>query len=134
MIRLPFYAAAVSRSPTWPALVILPIAAIVRSTPLSLRSRNPIGALAAVLRRPVLGRLAWARLFADVARMTSQVIWTFSSTVRFGWSTAQVGAVMAAGALAGVVFGPAVGPLVRRLGDKRAAYSALTMDLAHRTA
>ena len=123
-VRLPFYAAAgLAFANVAYGWFILPESRPGdRSTPLSLRVANPIGALAAVLRRPVLGRLAWARLFADVARMTSQVIWTFFVTVRFGWSTAQVGAVMAAGALAGVVFqARAVGPLVRRLGDKRAA-------------
>ncbi|MFC4997993.1 MFS transporter [Dactylosporangium cerinum] len=123
-VRLPFYAAAglAFANVAYGWLILPESRPGDRTTPLTLRVANPVGALAAVLRRPVLGRLAWARLCADVARMTSQVIWTFFVTVRFGWSTAQVGTVMAAGALAGVLFqARAVGPLVRWLGDKRAA-------------
>jgi DHA1 family tetracycline resistance protein-like MFS transporter len=93
-----------------------------RTTTLALRTVNPVTALAAVLRRPVAGRLTLARFGADVARMTHQVIWTFFVAYRFGWSTAQVGLAMAGGALAGaLVQARATGPLVRRLGDRRTA-------------
>jgi MFS transporter, DHA1 family, tetracycline resistance protein len=93
-----------------------------RTTPLTLRMANPVGAIVAVLRRPVLGRLAHARLHADIARMTHQSTWAFFLTHRFAWSTAHVGVVMAAGALAGAAFqARATGPIVARLGDKRAA-------------
>jgi DHA1 family tetracycline resistance protein-like MFS transporter len=123
-VRLPFYAAAALAfgNVAYGRLILPESRPGDRSTPLSLRVANPVGALAAVLRRPMLGRLAWARLCADVARMTGQVIWTFFVTVQFAWGTAQVGATMAAGALAGVAFQARLaGPLVRRLGDKRAA-------------
>jgi DHA1 family tetracycline resistance protein-like MFS transporter len=101
------------------------------TTPLTLRMANPVGAIAAVVRRPVLGRLAYARFCADVARMTHQSIWTFFLTYRFSWSTAHVGVVMAAGALAGAVFqARAVGPVVRRLGDKRAAVAGSLVGVA----
>ncbi len=70
----------------------------------------------------MLGRLAYARLCADVARMTHQSTWTFFLTHQFAWGTARIGTVLAAGALAGALFqAGAVGPVVRRLGDKRAA-------------
>ncbi|MDG4823358.1 MFS transporter [Asanoa sp. WMMD1127] len=93
-----------------------------RTTPLRPNVANPLGAIAAVLRRPVLGRLTVARFCADVARMTHQSMWTFFVTCQFAWTTAQVGVTMAAGALAGAAFqARAVGPVVRRLGDRRAA-------------
>jgi DHA1 family tetracycline resistance protein-like MFS transporter len=102
-----------------------------RTTALSLQVANPIGALATVLRRPVLGRLASARFCADVARMTNQVIWTFFVTYQFAWSTAHVGIAMAAGALVGVAFqARLVGPTVRWLGDKRAAVLGSTLGVA----
>lgn len=92
------------------------------TTPLTLRAANPVGAVVALLRRPVLGRLALARLCSDIARMTFQSTWVFFLTHRFGWSTAQVGVVMAANAVAGAVFqARATGPIVARLGDRRAA-------------
>jgi MFS transporter, DHA1 family, tetracycline resistance protein len=54
--------------------------------------------------------------------MTHQVIWTFFVAYQFAWNTAHVGITLAAGALARVAFqAGAVGPLARRLGDKRAA-------------
>ncbi|MFC7529612.1 MFS transporter [Actinoplanes sp. GCM10030250] len=123
-VRLPFFAAAaLSFAGVAYGWLVLPESRPGdRSTRLTLRAANPIGAIAVVLRRPVLGRLAYARLCADVARMIHQSTWTFFVTVQFAWNTAQVGAVMAAGALAGAVFqARAVGPIVRRLGDRRAA-------------
>lgn len=93
-----------------------------RSVRLSLRTANPVGAIVVVLRRPVLGRLVYARLCADIARMTQQSVWTFFLAYRFGFGTAQVGLVMAVSALAGALFqARAVGPVVRGLGDRRAA-------------
>ncbi len=123
-VRLPFYAAAglAFANVAYGWLILPESRPGDRRTPLTLRVANPVGAIATVLRRPELGRLAGARFLADVARMTGQVSWTFFVTVQFAWSTAQVGAVMAAGALAGVVFqARLVGPLVLLLGDKRAA-------------
>jgi MFS transporter, DHA1 family, tetracycline resistance protein len=102
-----------------------------RTTPLTLRMANPVGAIVEVLRRPVLGRLAHARFCADVARMTQQSTWTFFLTYRFGWNTAHVGVVMAAGALAGAAFqARALGPIVDRLGDKRAAVAGGVIGVA----
>jgi DHA1 family tetracycline resistance protein-like MFS transporter len=91
-----------------------------RSTPIVFE--RPFGALATVLRRPVLGRLAAARFCSDIARNVHQALWTFLVMVQLAWGTARTGLVMAAGALAGALFAArAIGPVVRRLGDKRAA-------------
>jgi MFS transporter, DHA1 family, tetracycline resistance protein len=131
-VRLPFYAAAgLAFANVAYGLLVLPESRRGdRTTPLTLRVANPVGALAAVLRRPVLGRLTLARFASDIARMTHQVTWAFFLTYRFGWSTAQVGATMAAGALAGVVFQTrAVGPVVRLLGDKRAAVAGSALGV-----
>ncbi|MEV6845901.1 MFS transporter [Actinoplanes sp. NPDC051411] len=91
-----------------------------RITPIGFHS--PFGALSAVLRRPVLGRLAAARFCSDIARNVQQALWTFLVTFQLGWGTARTGLVMAVGALAGALFSArAIGPVVRVLGDKRAA-------------
>jgi DHA1 family tetracycline resistance protein-like MFS transporter len=123
-VRLPFYAAAglAFANVAYGYLILPESRRGDRTTPLSLRAANPIGSLAGVLRRPVLGRLTLARFCADIARMTSQVTWTFFVTFQFSWSTAHVGITMAGGALAGAAFqARAVGPAVRWLGDRRAA-------------
>ncbi|GAA2377210.1 MFS transporter [Dactylosporangium salmoneum] len=120
-VRLPFVAAAaLALANVAYGLFVLPESRPGdRTTALSAR---PAFAVLDVLRRPVLGRLALARGAADVARITGQVLWTFLVVHRFGWSTAHLGLVMAASALAGALFQAlATGPVVRRLGDRRAA-------------
>jgi DHA1 family tetracycline resistance protein-like MFS transporter len=123
-VRLPFYAAAalcfVNLAYGW---LILPESRPGdRTTPLTWRQANPVSAIMVVLRRPLLGRLAHARLWADVARMIHQASWAFFLTYQFTWGTTHVGVVIAAGALGGALFqARAVGPLVRRLGEKRCA-------------
>jgi DHA1 family tetracycline resistance protein-like MFS transporter len=123
-VRLPFFAAAaLSLGNVAYGWFVLPESrAGDRSVRVGLHLANPFGAIAAVLRRPVLGRLAYARLCADVARMTQQSSWSFFLTYQYSWSTAHVGIVMAAGALIGAAFqARCVDPIVRRLGDRRAA-------------
>lgn len=132
-VRLPFFAAAALcfANVAYGWFVLPESRPGDRSTPLTLRMADPIGSLAVVLHRPVLGRLAYARFHADVARMTHQSIWAFFLTVQFAWSTAHVGFVMAGGALAGAVFQAwAVGPVVRRLGDRRAAVAGSLLGAA----
>ncbi|GAA1876695.1 MFS transporter [Asanoa iriomotensis] len=122
--RLPFYAAAglAFANVAYGWRVLPESRPGDRTTALSLRAANPFTAIKTVLRRPVLGRLVAARFCADVARMTHQAIWTFFVTHQFAWGTAHVGVTMSVGALAGAVFqARAVGPIVRRLGDRNAA-------------
>lgn len=121
-VRLPFLGAALlAFANVAYGLLILPESRPGdRTTPLTLTS--PLGALSAVLRRPVLGRLAAARFCSDIARNVHQSLWTFFVTFQLAWGTARTGLVMAAGALAGAAFSArAIGPVVRLLGDKRAA-------------
>ncbi|GAB7039473.1 TCR/Tet family MFS transporter [Catenuloplanes niger JCM 9533] len=123
-VRLPFLAAAVlSFANVAYGWFVLPESRPGdRGTPLTPRGANPVVAIVAVLRRPVLGRLARARFCADAARMTHQSVWTFFVAYQFAWSTAHIGVVMAVNAVTvAVVQTRAVGPLARRLGDRRAA-------------
>jgi DHA1 family tetracycline resistance protein-like MFS transporter len=132
-VRLPFYAAAaLALANVGYGFLVLPESRPGdRTTTLSLRAANPVAALAAVLRRPVLGRLTLARFCADIARMTHQAIWTFFVTVQFAWNTTQIGLTMAAGAVAGAAFqARAVGPAVRWLGDRRAAVLGSAVGVA----
>lgn len=123
-VRLPFLAAAALSfvNVTYGWLVLPESRPGDRTTPLSLGLVNPFTAIAAVLGRPVLGRLAHARLHSSLARMIHQSTWAFFLTYQFAWGTEHVGVVMAADALAGVLFqARAVEPVVRRLGEKPAA-------------
>jgi DHA1 family tetracycline resistance protein-like MFS transporter len=121
-LRLPFVGAALLAftNVTYGLLVLPESRPGDRVTPIGFTS--PFGALSAVLRRPVLGRLATARFCSDIARNVQQALWTFLVTFQLGWGTARTGLVMAVGALAGALFSArAIGPVVRVLGDKRAA-------------
>ncbi|MBQ1052614.1 MFS transporter [Micromonospora sp. C51] len=132
-VRLPFVAAAVLcfANAAYGWFVLPESRPGDPSTPVTLRLANPFGAIAAVLRRPVLGRLARARFCADVARMTHQSTWTFFLTHQFTFSSTQIGLVLAASALASAVYqARAIGPVVRRLGDKRAAVLGSLLGLA----
>ncbi|MFG1604550.1 MFS transporter [Actinoplanes sp. NPDC049265] len=132
-VRLPFFAAAaLSLANVAYGWFVLPESRPGdRTTPLTPRMANPLSAIAVVLRRPVLGRLARAGFGADVARMTQQSTWTYFLTYQFAWSTAHIGVVMAAAALAGAIFqARAVGPVVRRLGGKRAAVAGSLLGTA----
>jgi DHA1 family tetracycline resistance protein-like MFS transporter len=123
-VRLPFVAAAVLcfAGVAYGWLVLPESRPGDRTTPLTLRTSNPFGAISAVLRRPIIGRLAYARLCADIARMTHQSVWTFFLAYQFAFSTTHVGILMAVSALAGALFqAKATGPIVRILGEKRAA-------------
>jgi DHA1 family tetracycline resistance protein-like MFS transporter len=123
-VRLPFLAAALLcfANAAYGWLILPESRPGDRTTPLTLRAANPVTAITVVLRRPVLGRLTWARLCADVSRMIHQSVWSFFLAVQFAWTTAHIGAVMAGGALAGALFqARAVAPIVRRLGDRRSA-------------
>jgi DHA1 family tetracycline resistance protein-like MFS transporter len=132
-VRLPFLAAAgLAFANVTYGLLILPESRPGDRT-VRLALSSPLGALSAVLRRPVLGRLAAARFCADIARNVQQALWTFFVAYQLAWGAARTGVVMAGGALVGAIFSArAIGPVVRRLGDKRAAVlgaalSALTL-------
>ncbi|GAA2489726.1 MFS transporter [Winogradskya humida] len=132
-VRLPFFAAAALcfANVAYGWFVLPESRPGDRTTPLTLRTANPIGALTAVLRRPTLGRLAHARLYSDIARMTHQSTWAFYLTTQFTWSTAHIGLVMAGAALAGALFqATAVAPIIHRLGVKRAAVLGATLTVA----
>ena len=122
--RLPFLvAAALAGANALYGAVVLPESRPGdRTTSLAWRVANPFSSIAAVLRRPGLGYPAVGRFLGDVARMASQVTWTFVMTARFGWGTGRVGAVLAAGSLLGALVSARLsGAYVRRLGVRRAA-------------
>ncbi|MET7397891.1 MFS transporter [Dactylosporangium sp. NPDC005572] len=123
-LRLPFLVAAglAGANALYGAFVLPESRPGDRTTSIAWTVANPVGAIAALARRPGLGRLTVSRLLSDVARMTNQVTWTFVVIARFGWDTVKVGAVLAASALLGALCSATLsGPYVRRLGVRRAA-------------
>ncbi|MFN3823083.1 MAG: TCR/Tet family MFS transporter [Pseudorhodobacter sp.] len=101
----------------------------------TLRRANPLGALRAVGRLPGLRALLTTFLILGIAMNVYPAIWAFFGKARFGWDTTMIGYSLA---LYGVSFalGQAllVGPLIRRLGEHRAALWGMWVDIVMLTA
>ena len=101
----------------------------------SITRANPLGALRAVGRLPGLRALLVTFLLLGIAMNVYPAIWAFFGKARFGWDTTMIGYSLA---LYGVSFalGQAllVGPMIRRLGEHRAALWGMWVDITTLTA
>ena len=97
--------------------------------PFRLWSSNPLGALIAALRQPNLRPALLTFLILGIAMNVYPVIWPYFGTARFGWSAQMVGLSLA---LYGLCFAAGqmllVGPLLRRLGERRAVLFGLSVN------
>ena len=98
--------------------------------PFSLARANPLGALLQVGKLPHLRRPLAVFLILAVAMNVYPSIWAFYGAAQFGWSTGMIGFSLA---VYGVSFalGQAflVGPLIRWLGEARAAFWGMWVDV-----
>jgi MFS transporter, DHA1 family, tetracycline resistance protein len=120
--RLPFWVAAgLSFANGLYGLLILPESLPrERRSPFRWKSANPIGALHLLRSDRVLAGLSLANFFAQLAHVVLPSTFVLYATYRYGWDTATVGATLAlVGLCAMVVQGAAIGPIVRRLGERR---------------
>ena len=121
--RLPFWVAAgLSFANTLYGLLILPESlARDRRAPFRWKSANPFGALHLLRSDSVLAGLSVANFFAQVAHVVLPSTFVLYATYRYGWDAATVGLTLAmVGVCAMAVQGAGVGPIVRRLGERRA--------------
>jgi DHA1 family tetracycline resistance protein-like MFS transporter len=92
---------------------------------------NPIASLGLLRRTPLLVALAAMLLLTNLANQGLYATWVFSTTMRFDWSITVVGIVFA---VMGVCFalsqGLLVGPVVKRLGERRSILVGLTTSVA----
>jgi DHA1 family tetracycline resistance protein-like MFS transporter len=120
--RLPFWAAAAfSVANGLYGLLILP-----ESLPASARRRfewrraNPVGSLRLLRSHPELADLASVSFLANLAHTALPAIFVLYAMYRYGWTERAVGLTLAVvGVTAAVVQGGLVGPLVRKLGERR---------------
>jgi len=85
------------------------------------KSANPLGALDLLRSDSVLAGLSVANFFAQVAHVVLPSTFVLYATYRYGWDAATVGLTLAmVGICAMAVQGAGVGPIVRRLGERRA--------------
>jgi len=121
--RLPFWVAAgLSFANALYGLLILPESLPRdRRAPLRWKSANPLGALDLLRSDSILAGLSVANFFAQVAHVVLPSTFVLYATYRYGWDAATVGLTLAmVGICAMAVQGAGVGPIVRRLGERRA--------------
>jgi DHA1 family tetracycline resistance protein-like MFS transporter len=121
--RLPFWVAAgLSFANGLYGLLILPESLPKdRRAPFRWKSASPVGALHLLGTDRVLTGLSMGNFFAQLAHVVLPSTFVLYATYRYGWSTTTVGATLAlVGLCSMVVQGAAIGPIVRRFGERRA--------------
>jgi DHA1 family tetracycline resistance protein-like MFS transporter len=121
--RLPFWVAAgLSFANTLYGFLILPESLpLDRRSAFSWKSANPLGALHLLRSDRVLAGLSVANFFGQVAHVVLPSTFVLYATYRYGWDSATVGLTLAmVGICAMVVQGLGIGPIVGRLGERRA--------------
>jgi MFS transporter, DHA1 family, tetracycline resistance protein len=121
--RLPFWVAAgLSFANTLYGLLILPESLPRdRRSPFRWKSANPLGALKLLRTDRVLAGLSIANFVAQLAHVVLPSTFVLYASYRYGWDTKTVGLTLAlVGVCAMVVQGAGIGPIVRRIGERRA--------------
>ena len=119
--RLPFWvAAALSFANTLYGFLILPesLPRELRS-PFRWKSANPLGALHLLRANPVLAGLSVTNFLAQLAHVVLPSVFVLYASFRYGWDATTVGLTLAlVGICSMAVQGAAIGPIVRRLGER----------------
>jgi DHA1 family tetracycline resistance protein-like MFS transporter len=122
--RLPFLAAAALTlaNVVYGALVLPESLPPERRTPrLDWRRANPHGSLRLLRQHGELLPLALVGLFAAFSNMIWGTVWVLFCAHRFGWGSGAMGLqIMAAGVLGLAVQARLIGPIVARIGERRA--------------
>ena len=121
--RLPFWiAAGLSFANTLYGWLILPESLPPeRRAPFRWKTASPLGALHLLRSNRILAGLSLANFFGQVAHVVLPSTFVLYATYRYGWDTTTVGLTLAlVGVCAMVVQGAGVGPIVKRLGERRA--------------
>ncbi len=122
--RMPFYAAAAFSAANFLFGLFFFPETLPRENrrPFSLARANPVGALLAARKlRGVLG-LAGILLLWNVASMVYPATWAYFAIAQYGWSNRMIGISLAlAGLSMLIVQGVVLGPVIRRLRERRTA-------------
>jgi MFS transporter, DHA1 family, tetracycline resistance protein len=121
--RLPFWvAASLSFTNTLYGWLILPESLPPeRRVPFRWKNANPLGALHLLRSNRVLGGLSVVNFIAQLAHVVLPSTFVLYATFRYGWDATTVGLTLAmVGICAMAVQGAAIGPIVRRFGERRA--------------
>jgi len=129
--RMPFYvAAALSLANFVYGLALLPETLPKdKRTPFSPKAVNPLRAIRDIPGGRVARVLAAVAFVSFVAHTVYPAIWSFWTTARFAWSPRTIGISLAAyGIISSLTQVALVGPMVRRLGERRATRVAMGIN------
>jgi DHA1 family tetracycline resistance protein-like MFS transporter len=102
-----------------------------RSARFSWARANPLGSLRLLRSHPELFGLASVTLLYYVAHEVLPSTFVLYTSYRYGWDTGTVGLTLAlVGVCTALVSGGLVGPIVARIGERRAALTGLTFGAA----
>jgi DHA1 family tetracycline resistance protein-like MFS transporter len=121
--RVPFWAAAgLGTLAFLYGLLVLPESLPAdRRMPFSWARANPFGALKLLRTHPELTGLAWVYFLLYFAHHVFSTVFVLYAAFRYGWSTWEVGMALALwGVLDVILQALLVGPVVKRIGDRRA--------------
>ena len=121
--RVPFWAAAALGAVAFLyGLVVLPESLPKdRRMPFAWSRANPFGALRLLRTHPELTGLAWVYFLLYFAHHVFSTVFVLYAGYRYGWSTWEVGMALALwGVLDVAIQAVGVGPIVKRIGDRRA--------------
>jgi len=131
--RLPFWAAAgLSLANGLYGLFILPESLPKeRRAPFHWKSANPIGMLPFLRANRILAGLQLSNFFSQLAHVVLPSTFVLYASYRYGWDVRTVGLTLAiVGLCSMVVQGAAVGPIVKRLGERKALQLGLVFGAA----
>lgn len=126
--RLPFWvSAALCLSSALYGLFVLPESLPrERRRAFSWRRANPLGSLRLLRSHPEMFGLAGVTLLYYIAHEVLPSSYVLYTSYRYGWDTRTVGLTLAlVGICTAIISGAAVGPIVARIGERRAALTGL---------
>jgi MFS transporter, DHA1 family, tetracycline resistance protein len=130
--RLPFWiAAGLSLANALYGLLVLPESLPPeRRSPFAWRRANPVGALLLLRSQPGLIGLAGVNFLSNLAHAALPSVGVLYMMYRYGWNERTVGLTMAGVGIAAVVVqGGITGPMVKRLGERRALIAGLAFGV-----
>jgi DHA1 family tetracycline resistance protein-like MFS transporter len=129
--RLTFWAAAAfALLNTLYGLFVLPesLPAEQRTRTLDWKRANPIGSLRLLRSHHELWGLTWVNFITYLGHEVFPNVWVIYCIAAFGWSTGSIGLTLAlVGAIAAVNQATMVGPIVKRLGERRTLLASLVL-------
>jgi len=121
--RLPFFVAAglAAANVLYGYFVLPESLAPANRRPFSLARANPIGAFLQMRQYPLVLGLLGALFLYHIAHDANPATWTYVTMAKFDWTPRDVGLSLSfLGICAALMQGLVVGPLVKRLGERRA--------------